>query len=643
MAQVFLSYDRADGPRAKALAQALEKAGHFVWCDLHIKGGAEYGKVIEEALEAADAVIVLWSAQSINSAWVRDEAAAGRDSGRLIPILLEPVTPPMGFRQYQNLDFGGWKGRGNPPRMSVLLDSISSLGQAPAKPEADLPASSGNRAASARPKKLLVVAGIILTVVVAVGLFVGLVLNKPGQTSEIYSVAVTASDKSADAIAGDLRAKLGSLQSTNPIAMNLLDESAAPETADLIIKVSRSVEPEVVKVNLLLLRTSDRSILWSRDFEQPKERQADLEQQLAFSAGRLAGCALDGMASKPRLSEHTFKLYLNGCDQMADILGVYNRPIVPIFIEVVRESPRFAGGWGKLLIAEAQVVANELSDNAKAQANLRMHVAQARQVDPNLAEAAYASIVLLAGAPLADQIALSEAAIEAHPNHPFLLQQGAWLLSTVGRMEDSVELARRASESDPLSIRARTDYISILAYAGQADTAQRELEAAEKLWPNTISVLDARFRVDSRYGDAKRALEIDRSGVFGKNEMLRAFMLARIQPTAANVDRAIAETRAQLNRDPRATGYLIQIWGEFGRENEMFEAIDRWPDSALRGATTLTYFRPPLDRFRKDARFMKVAKRAGLVDYWRKSGKWPDFCFDSDLPYDCKAEAVKLS
>ena len=130
MAQVFLSYDREDGAKARIIAQALERAGHFVWWDLHIKGGAEYGKVIEQALDQADSVVVLWSARSVDSAWVRDEAAAGRDKGCLVPVLLEAVSPPMGFRQYQNLDFSTWKGRGKPPRLAELLDSIGALGSA---------------------------------------------------------------------------------------------------------------------------------------------------------------------------------------------------------------------------------------------------------------------------------------------------------------------------------------------------------------------------------------------------------------------------------------------------------------------------------------------------------------------------------
>ena len=59
MAGVFLSYDRDDVDKARPLALALEKAGHSVWWDLHVRGGAQFSKVIEEALKAADVVVVL--------------------------------------------------------------------------------------------------------------------------------------------------------------------------------------------------------------------------------------------------------------------------------------------------------------------------------------------------------------------------------------------------------------------------------------------------------------------------------------------------------------------------------------------------------------------------------------------------------
>ena len=103
-----------DKDRARHFARALEGAGHTVWWDLHVRGGAQFGKVIEEALKAADAVVVLWSKNSIESAWVKDEASAGRDSGRLVPVTIDGTEPPLGFRQFQTIDLTRWKGRGTP-------------------------------------------------------------------------------------------------------------------------------------------------------------------------------------------------------------------------------------------------------------------------------------------------------------------------------------------------------------------------------------------------------------------------------------------------------------------------------------------------------------------------------------------------
>lgn len=99
MASIFLSYARDDAAKAARVAQALESAGHRVWWDKHIGAGSRFGAEIEEALTAADRVVVLWSKASVRSAWVLDEAAAGRDSGRLLPVLIEKVDPPLGFRQ----------------------------------------------------------------------------------------------------------------------------------------------------------------------------------------------------------------------------------------------------------------------------------------------------------------------------------------------------------------------------------------------------------------------------------------------------------------------------------------------------------------------------------------------------------------
>jgi adenylate cyclase len=124
VARVFLSYARADADRAGQLAGSIARAGHEVWWDRDIDGGSRFAAAIDEALQNADAVVVLWSDASIQSAWVQDEAAEGRDSGRLVPVLLEGVRPPLGFRQYQSIELDGWQGEADPDQLAQLLRAI---------------------------------------------------------------------------------------------------------------------------------------------------------------------------------------------------------------------------------------------------------------------------------------------------------------------------------------------------------------------------------------------------------------------------------------------------------------------------------------------------------------------------------------
>ena len=125
MARIFLSYARDDADAAKQLAGCISEAGHEVWWDRHLHAGSRFAAEIDKALKDAEAVVVLWSPTSIDSAWVQDEAAEGRDSGRLVPVSLGSVKPPLGFRQFQTIDLGAWEGSGTPDALDDLLEAIS--------------------------------------------------------------------------------------------------------------------------------------------------------------------------------------------------------------------------------------------------------------------------------------------------------------------------------------------------------------------------------------------------------------------------------------------------------------------------------------------------------------------------------------
>ena len=125
MARIFLSYARVDADPAKRLADALAQAGHDVWWDREIHAGSRFTSAIDKALREAEAIVVMWTENSVESAWVQDEAAEGRDSGRLIPVSVDGVRPPLGFRQYQSIRLD--EGSAQDQQFREILNAIDKI------------------------------------------------------------------------------------------------------------------------------------------------------------------------------------------------------------------------------------------------------------------------------------------------------------------------------------------------------------------------------------------------------------------------------------------------------------------------------------------------------------------------------------
>ena len=640
MAKVFLSYDRDDTERARPVALALEKAGHTVWWDLHIRGGEQYTKVIDEALKAADAVVVLWSKYSVESAWVRDEAAAGRDSGRLVPVSLDDTDPPLGFRQFQTIDLSRWRGRGKPAQLQSLLADVeatarvSLVSQDSAIPLPTTPPQSTRRRRQAWPLLAAV------AVVVLVAALVGWLLLRPSPS--IPTVAVEASDASAasQSLAHELFVKLGSLQASNSGAVQLVS-SDSDSKPSLIFEVAGNAGAAEPNASLLLLNGQDRSLFWSREFTAPTGHAADLKQQLGYTAARIVGCAEEGLnTSGKRLGPQTLKLYLNACAEFAETSGSDSEKTVPMFRQVTRDAPTFSGGWAGLLLAETELFLTSGKEPFRDQ--LRKDVAAARKINPDLVEIYQAEIDLLPYNAFAERMRLANRAVERAPNKPLAYATRAGVLLGIGRMNAAVHDAEKAVQLDPLSPSLRDAYIQTLLYSGLTDAALEELKKAERLWPGASNVALARFRIDLRYGDAGEALRVIRTRERSTDWMAaEPYLEARIDPSPAKIVSAIKDVQDDYRRDPSVIGHLAQVYGEFGREKELLDFLLSVPKPVVIETMDIM-FRPQLIDFWNDPRSLLVAKRVGLLQYWQSSGQWPDFCFDSKLPYDCKKEAARL-
>ena len=125
MSDVFLSYASEDRERAGQLANALGQQGWSVWWDRKIIAGQAFDQAIERELDAARAVVVLWSAHSIASEWVKNEAAVAAERGVLVPALIDSVKLPLEFRRKQTADLVGWQGDGAHPGFQGLCQGVA--------------------------------------------------------------------------------------------------------------------------------------------------------------------------------------------------------------------------------------------------------------------------------------------------------------------------------------------------------------------------------------------------------------------------------------------------------------------------------------------------------------------------------------
>lgn len=112
MSDVFVSYKAEDRARVAPLVEALRSDGFSVWWDAQIAAGSEWRQDIQQELDRAKCVVVVWSRRSAGpeGRFVRDEANRAQRRGTYLPIRIDNVEPPLGFGELHALNLKGWNG-----------------------------------------------------------------------------------------------------------------------------------------------------------------------------------------------------------------------------------------------------------------------------------------------------------------------------------------------------------------------------------------------------------------------------------------------------------------------------------------------------------------------------------------------------
>ena len=500
------------------------------------------------------------------------------------------------------------------------------------------------RSPTRRGQRALLISGLAI-ILAAIGVVVARSAPWSWAKPRASTLLVTASadDAASQALARDVWARLGNFQPIHFSALRVVDSERVASSPDLILQLGPVADHRSAGANLILTTGVARAILWSRDVEQPSARPDDLRQQIAVTAALLLDCADEAMASPDRLNEQTLKAYLGACVGAADPKGDSEK-VAQTLQQVVASAPHFGVAWGKLLYAELGIFDSPAFTEGQV-LRLKRHIAEARRIDPDMPETLIAEAFLRPDRDFAAKGRLLKMAVARNPNSAPAHVQYARFLGKVGRLDQAVLESRQAARLDPLSPEMRDAYITDLAVAGRLDAARAALTESERLWPGGGTMLDSRYRFNLRFGDPREALRMLRFGEvdYPGASIQASFLQARIDPSPKNVNRAIAQVRIIMRSYPDAIDGPLQTLAQFGRKDELFDLLLKRPHVDQSDLISGVIFRPAFREVQRDPRFIQVAANLGLLKYWRTADEWPDFCFQPDLPYDCKAEAAKIA
>jgi tetratricopeptide (TPR) repeat protein/TolB-like protein len=652
VADIFLSYKREDRARAEVFVAALRKSGRTVWWDEGLTPRQAWDATIEREIAAAASVIVLWSERSAASDWVRSEAHYAQNHSKLVPVLIEPCTIPLAFMLKQSIDLTRWHGSASDPAWRRLIQWLEM--QEPA-PESAPSLNGSTRFPGWLSRRTLIVAALV-----AAALLVGLSLYRlrdhcVGAASiRVASFDTLPGDQAAASFSQGFAADLAQIVTSGGSKLRVLDATtpgAPPGNAsDFILTGSvRSVAGNL-HATVTLNSAADAAIIWSTSLSRPIAEVDAMHHEAEVRMGAVFVCALDDTArDRSIVSLDALKVYLQACELLPSGEDLKARKLLR---DVTALAPDFAQGWATLAEWNGFIFGTGGDDADAARKQALDAAARALAIDPRNSAAWVARSMTKSQMSewSAAQADLTQA-LTLNPDEPIGNYFYANNLTNVGRISEALDYYMRAANSGPQFEPKTFRVIETLADLDRFDEAHAVLATARKTWPDSDELQSFALDFAVRYADpAKAAATLDDPALTdglsqGYLQLLRLEVDARANPLPAIVDAAAAAIKVRyVGSDAAFTAALHYM--VISRNDDAYANIGKMQTPLMNAPyvnNPAPFFRPYATTFRADPRFMALTAKLGLVAIWRATNKWPDFCIARDAPYDCRAEAAKLT
>jgi DNA-binding winged helix-turn-helix (wHTH) protein/tetratricopeptide (TPR) repeat protein len=594
-------------------------------------------------------VDVCWEGRIVSDDAINRVLAKARQLARCIdpPAFLIETTPKVGFRLTPAAPERASGGAGL-PNLAEAGASVEGRGDARAEQQISVLAALRKWRARLGPWQGRGLAAVGLAVLVGALALAATLFSRPthpGDQSGLVEImrfnSLPPEDRNLQRLSTTLSPTLVRLFGGSGVNVVLQptkanDGSSGPDAEFRVAgTLQRTAEALVIDAQILDRRSG--LVLWSAPFERPIEEMTGLENEAAAAITGVLICALnETKADRARVTAEVFSLFLMVCDA-----GMHYAPerMLKASRRLVAAAPDLAAAHAmhaSALVGVANETIIEPDEAALMIEQARASARHALRLDSQRTARAYMALAITGQGDLREIERNFQRALEIDP---WLLSARAaysGLLRDVGRTNAAIAWNNRTnSAADQYSWLHLTELALMHASLGNFREADAAIERLRRLDPESAYLRSVEWTIAIWWEDVgvvRSQLRMLGQETEQSERDIRCMdlYLSRLERQPSGT-RGLPSECSGLRWDWRVR--MLARQGDVDGSYALFEA------GGPPNFRTKFLFYPEMRAFRRDPRFMPLAKRLGLVDYWIATDKWPDFCAEPDLPYDCRAAA----
>ena len=423
--------------------------------------------------------------------------------------------------------------------------------------------------------------------------------------------------------------------------------SASPVPGLVVTGLVRDDASDLI-VDVRIEDGRSHAALWSLEFKRNRGQASGLPMEVAARVADVVNIAIFARNANPPLTDNSaLSALLQTNDMIRESQSDWAQ-MIERAQGVVARHPEFAFGHDVLAVAYATASERiNIPDRAEAMKEAARHEAKLTlKLDP--ADAG-AYVVLSWMEPSyrgREAWLLRGMKYGRHPKSPVgaLYSYESWLLSDVGRLREALSSQLVAHANDEWGAPKTAQLARAYANIGNLSAARAWIQKGVQLWPNHSGIRRYQRHIAGFYEQPSEALatfnSMDAEAPAGRdeNQIWRSFVKAK----AAHSERLMAETTLQIreaaDQEKISRENEILMLAALGETRQALEAANSTLNQ--RRFESWVLFAPITRNLRQNPGFVDLAARMGLIEYWRETGKRPDFCTSPPTRSECTPQLL---